>query len=272
MKPYLDLLKHVQENGVRRENRTGIATLTDIGWQMKFNMADGFPAVTTKKLYFKSVKAELLWFIKGSRDVKELQALGSRIWDANADADYWKPKAEFDGDVGRVYGVQWRRWEGPDGEVDQLAKAITTIRESPNDRRMIVTAWNPGEIDKMALPPCHCLFKFSVLDGKLHLHLFQRSCDLFLGAIFNVASYSLLLHMVAQVTGLEPGTFVHSLDDIHIYENHVAQVTEQLTREPLPLPKLWLNPEIKEIDDFTMDDIKLIDYQHHPAIKAPMAV
>ena len=273
MKQYLNLLRHVLDNGVKQENRTGIDTLSDSGWQMQFHMADGFPVVTTKKLFFKSVKAELLWFIKGSQDVKELQALGSRIWDANAEADYWKPKAAFEGDLGRVYGVQWRRWRGSDGQTtDQLAKVIQTIKENPDDRRMIVSAWNPGELDQMALPPCHCFFKFSVLDGKLNLHLFQRSCDLFLGVGFNIASYSMLLHMVAQVTGLTPGKFIHSLDDIHIYENHIDQVKEQLTREPLPLPTLWLNPEIKNIDDFTMDDIKLVNYQHHPAIKAEMAV
>lgn len=240
---------------------------------MRFDMKDGFPAVTTKKLFFKSVKAELLWFLQGSRDVKDLQRLGSKIWDANAYADYWTPKAEFDGDVGRAYGTQWRDWRGPDGEqVDQIANVINTIRENPNDRRMIVTSWNPAEIDKTALPPCHCFFKFSVLDGKLNLHLFQRSADALLGIPFNIASYSLLLHMVSQVTGLSAGTFIHTLDDVHIYENHIEQVKEQLAREPLLLPALWLNPEIKNVDDFGMDDIKLVNYTHHPAIKAPMAV
>ena len=273
MKQYLDAIKHILENGVDRESRTGIATRALFGMQLRFNMEDGFPAVTTKKLAFNSVKAELLWFISGSSDVKELQKLGCHIWDANAEADYWKPKAKFEGDLGRIYGVQWRKWKAPDGKViDQLAEAIKLIKTNPTSRRIIVTAWNPGELNQMALPPCHAFFQFFVANNKLSLQMYQRSCDMFLGVPFNIASYSLLLHMAAQVTGLKPGEFVHTLADAHIYHNHFEQVKEQLTRKPFPLPKLWLNPEIKNIDDFTIDDIKLENYQFHPQIKAEMAV
>lgn len=274
MKQYLDALRHIMENGVEKENRTGIKTRAVFGVPMRFNMADGFPAVTTKKLAFKSLKAELLWFISGSGDVKELQKLGSHIWDANAEAPYWKPKAKFEGDLGRVYGVQWRSWKSPYTEkpIDQLANAIEKIKQDPTDRRIIVSAWNPAELDMMALPPCHMMFHFFVASNKLSLLMYQRSCDMFLGVPFNIASYSLLLHMISQVTGLEPGEFVHILGDTHVYYNHFRQVKEQLKRNPLLLPKLWLNPEIKNIDDFKMDDIKMIDYQHHPSIKAEMAV
>ncbi len=273
MRQYLDLLREILEHGVDRDDRTGVGTRAVFGRQMRFDMADGFPAITTKKLAFRSMAAELLWFLRGSRDVKELQRLGSRIWDANAEAEYWKPRAEFDGDVGRIYGVQWRSWRTPDGrEIDQLKQVIQQIRENPVSRRHIVTAWNPGEIDQMALPPCHILFQFFVADGTLSLHMFQRSCDMFLGVPFNIASYSLLLHMIARVTDLEPGEFVHTLSDAHIYHNHFDQVSEQLDREPYPLPTLELNPAITAIDDFTMDDIALPDYRHHPAIQAPMAV
>ena len=274
MQQYLDALKIVMEKGVDRPDRTGVGSRAYFCIQMRFNMADGFPAVTTKKLAFKSMKAELLWFLKGSDDVKELQKLGSHIWDANAEADYWKPKAEFEGDVGRIYGVQWRKWKSPYSEkpVDQIANVIKGLKENPHNRRLIVSAWNPGELDKMALPPCHLLFHFFSVNGKLSLYMYQRSCDMFLGVPFNIASYSLLLHMVAQATGLEPWEFVHTLGDAHIYLNHFEQVKEQLSRKPLPLPKLWINPEIKNIDDFKMDDLKLISYEHHPQIKAPMAV
>ncbi len=273
MKQYLDALGKVLEQGVDRPDRTGVGTRAIFGMQMRFQMADGFPAVTTKKLAFKSMTAELLWFLKGSRDVKELRKLGSRIWDANADADYWKPRAEFEGDVGRIYGVQWRSWRAPDGtEIDQLRQVIENIKQNPHSRRHIVTAWNPGELDEMALPPCHILFQFFVAEDTLSLHMFQRSCDMFLGVPFNIASYSLLLHMVAQVTDLRPGEFVHTLSDAHIYHNHFDQVEEQLSRTPKPLPELRLNPEVKDIDDFTMDDIRLEHYKHHPPIKAPMAV
>ena len=273
MKQYLNLLRDVLENGIDRPDRTGTGTRALFGKQMRFHMDKGFPSVTTKKLAFNIMTAELLWFISGSRDIGELQKMGCHIWDANAEADYWKPKAEFVGDVGRIYGVQWRSWRTPDGDtIDQLHQVIERIKENPTSRRHIVTAWNPGELDEMALPPCHILFQFFVADGTLSLHMFQRSCDLFLGVPFNIASYSLLLHMVAQVTGLKPGEFVHTLSDAHIYHNHFDQVKTQLTREPKPLPELQLNPEITTIDDFTMGDIKLVNYKYHPGIKAPMAV
>lgn len=273
MKQYLNALKHVLENGADRKDRTGTGTRAVFGMQMRFNMDDGFPAVTTKKLAFKSMKAELLWFIKGSSDVKELQKLGSKIWDANAESDYWKPKAKFPGDLGRIYGVQWRKWKNSEGkEVDQLANAIKLIKEDSTSRRIIVNAWNPGEIDQMALPPCHTFFQFFVANENLSLQMYQRSCDMFLGVPFNIASYSLLLHLVAQVTNLKAGEFIHTLGDSHIYHNHYDQVKDQLKREPLPLPKLILNSEIKNIDDFTVDDIKLENYEHHPPIKAPMAI
>ena len=273
MKQYLDLLRHTLEKGSDRPDRTGVGTRAVFGQTMRFDLSDGFPAITTKKLAFHAVKAELLWLISGSSDVKELQKMGCHIWDANAYADYWKPNARFDGDLGRVYGVQWRSWQAPDGRtIDQLRDAIERIKNSPHDRRIIVSAWNPGELEQMALPPCHALFQFFVADGKLSLSMYQRSCDMFLGVPFNIASYSLLLHMIAQVTGLEAGEFVHVLGDTHIYQNHFNQVREQLLREPYPLPKLILNPEIKDIDRFTMDDITLENYQSHPTIKAPMAV
>ncbi|MBI2559024.1 thymidylate synthase [Candidatus Woesearchaeota archaeon] len=281
MKQYLDALRHILENGEDRKDRTGVGTRAVFGVQMRFSMEDGFPALTTKKLPWKSVASELLWFIEGSNDERRLAEIlhGTRdkskstIWTANADADYWKPKAKFHGDLGRVYGVQWRKWKSPDGkEIDQLANAIKLIKENPTSRRIIVTAWNPGELEQMALPPCHAFFQFFVADKKLSLQMYQRSCDMFLGVPFNIASYSLFLHMVAQATGLKPGEFVHTLGDAHIYHNHFEQVKEQLKRNPLPLPSLRLNPEIKNIDDFKMEDIKLENYQFHPPIKAEMAV
>ena len=281
MKQYLDALRHVLENGADRKDRTGTGTRAVFGMQMRFNMEDGFPAMTTKKLPWKSVASELLWFIEGSDDERRLAEIlhGARdsdkktIWTANAEADYWKPKARFEGDLGRVYGVQWRKWKAPDGkEIDQLANAIKLIKENPTSRRIMVTAWNPGEINEMALPPCHAFFQFFVANGKLSLQMYQRSCDMFLGVPFNIASYSLLLHMVAQVADLKPGEFVHVLADAHIYHNHFEQVKEQLARKPIPLPKLWLNPSVKNIDDFKMEDIRLEDYQCHPPIKAEMAV
>lgn len=274
--PYLDALRNIMENGVDRGDRTGTGTRALFGLQMRFNMQDGFPAITTKKLAFKAVKSELLWIIEGSGDdnrLKELNGSERTIWTANAEADYWTPKAGFPGDLGRVYGVQWRAWQKPDGTtVDQLADVIEKIKTNPNDRRLIVTAWNPGELDQMALPPCHMFFQFFVADGKLSLLMHQRSCDMFLGVPFNIASYSLLLHMVAQATGLEAYEFIHSLGDAHIYKNHFDAVTEQLTREPFQAPTLWLNPDVKDIDSFTMDDIRLEHYESHPAIKADMAV
>jgi thymidylate synthase len=274
MKQYLDALKNVLDNGVDRPDRTGVGSRAVFGIPMRFNMADGFPAVTTKKLAFEAVKAELLWFLSGSSDVKELQKMGCHIWDGNAEADYWKPKAKFEGDLGRIYGVQWREWKSPysDKPIDQISNAIKELKENPNNRRIIVTAWNPAELDMMALPPCHLLFHFFSVNGKLSLLMYQRSCDMFLGVPFNIASYSLLLSMVAQAVGMQASEFVHILGDAHIYLNHFDQVKEQLLRDPLPLPKLWINPEIKDIFDFKMEDIKLIDYQCHPSIKAPLAV
>ncbi|HEY4474224.1 MAG TPA: thymidylate synthase [Candidatus Paceibacterota bacterium] len=275
MKQYNDLLKKVLDEGTDREGRNG-KTRGLFGLQMRFNMEDGFPAVTTKKLAFKAVKSELLWFIEGSSDnnrLKELNASERTIWTDNAEAPYWAPKAKFPGDLGRVYGVQWRKWQSPGGKVvDQLANVIEMIKKDPTSRRLIVTAWNPGEIDMMALPPCHMFFQFFVADGKLSLLMHQRSCDMFLGVPFNIASYSLLLHMVAQVTDLKPGEFVHSLGDCHIYEEHFDAVKEQLSREPMPLCTLKLNPAVKNINDFKMEDIELENYQSHPPIKAKMAV
>jgi len=274
--PYLDALKNILENGVNRGDRTGTGTRALFGLQLRFNMKDGFPAITTKKLAFKAVKSELLWILEGSGDdnrLKELNGSEKTIWTANATADYWTPKAAFPGDLGRVYGVQWRAWKKPDGTtVDQIAEVIEMIKKDPNSRRLIVTAWNPGELDQMALPPCHMFFQFFVAEGKLSLFMHQRSCDMFLGVPFNIASYSLLLHMVAQATGLEAHEFVHSLGDAHIYSNHFDAVQEQLSREPMPVPTLWLNPEVKDIDGFTMDDIRLENYQSHETIKAPMAI
>lgn len=273
MKQYHDLLQKVLEHGNERKDRTGVGTKAIFGEMMKFRMSDGFPAVTTKKLAFNTMKAELLWFLKGSSDNKILNEMGCHIWDANANSGYWKHKARFDGDLGRIYGVQWRSWAKADGTtLDQIKELIQKIKTTPADRRMIVTAWNPGELDQMALPPCHMFFQVFVNNNKLSLAMYQRSADMFLGVPFNIASYSLLLHMIAHVTGLEADEFTHFLGDTHIYLNHIEQVKEQLSRTEFPLPKLWLNPEVKDIDDFTMDDIKLIDYQSHPAIKAEMAV
>ncbi|MDB5237113.1 MAG: Thymidylate synthase [Parcubacteria group bacterium] len=275
-KTYLDALRTIMETGTDRDDRTGTGTRAIFGIQMRFNMKDGFPAITTKKLAFKAVKSELLWFLEGSNDdnrLKELNGSEKTIWTANGEADYWKPKAQFPGDLGRIYGVQWRSWETTDGRtVDQIANVIEKIKKNPNDRRLIVAAWNPGEIEQMALPPCHVMFQFFVADGKLSLQMYQRSGDMFLGVPFNIASYSLLLKMVAQSTGLEAYEFVHVIGDAHIYKNHFDAVKEQLAREPFPAPSLWLNPEVKDIDSFTMDDIKLEGYESHASIKAPMAV
>lgn len=274
--PYLDILKEVLEHGTDRGDRTGVGTRALFGRTMRFDLSQGFPAVTTKKLAFKAVTSELLWFLEGSMDdnrLKELNGSERTIWTANAEAEYWKPKATYPGDLGRVYGAQWRSWQKPNGEtVDQIAEVIEEIKKNPSSRRLIVTAWNPGELDQMALPPCHMFFQFFVADGKLSLFMHQRSCDMFLGVPFNIASYSLLLHMVAQVTGYKVGEFVHSLGDTHIYNNHFDAVREQLARNPFPAPTLWLNPEVQDIDSFTMDDIKLEGYESHAAIKAPMAV
>lgn len=269
-------------DGVDRKGRNGW-TRGLFTKQLRFKMSDGFPATTTKKLAFRSVAAELFWFMSGCNDNKVLQKLGCEIWTANADAPYWKPKAKFDGDLGRVYGVQWRNWRKPDGKtVDQLTDVIARMKKDPNDRRLIVTAWNPGELDEMALPPCHMIYQFHVANGKLSLHMFQRSCDTFLGVPFNIASYALLLHIVAQINKLEPDELILTLGDVHIYHDHFDAVKEQLGRKPYPLPTLWLNPKIKSLADLDVtkmkgpEDIKefahLENYEHHPAIKAKMAV
>lgn len=275
MKQYNDILRRIMDEGVDRVGRNA-TTRALFAIQMRFNMKDGFPAVTTKELAFKAVKSELLWFLEGSSDdnrLKELNGSKRTIWTDNAEAPYWKPKAKFEGDLGRVYGVQWRHWKTPDGnEVDQISDVVKKIKNDPADRRILVSAWNPGEIGQMALPPCHMLFQFFVADGKLSLHMLQRSCDMFLGVPFNIASYSLLLHMMAQVTGTKAHECVITLNDAHIYHEHFDAVKEQLTREPMKLPTLWLNPERTDIDSFTMDDIRLENYEHHPAIKAKMVV
>lgn len=275
MKTYNDILRSILESGVDRKGRNAV-TRAKFAIQMRFNLEDGFPAVTTKKLAFNAVTGELLWFLEGSGSdarLKEIMGKDRTIWTDNAEAGYWKAKAKFPGDLGRVYGVQWRHWKRPDGtEVDQIANLINKLKTDPNDRRLVITAWNPGELEQMALPPCHMIFQFFVADGKLSLHMTQRSCDMFLGVPFNIASYALLLSMVAQVVGLKPYECVLTLNDAHIYHEHFDAVREQLTREPKKLPKLWLNPEVKEIDAFTMDDIKLEGYEHHPPIQAKMIV
>lgn len=279
MKIYNDALKRIMDEGVDRTGRNG-ATRALFALQLRFNMADGFPAVTTKKLAFKAVKSELLWFLdmKGKErandeDLKLLNGTDRTIWTDNAEADYWKPKSRSLGDLGRVYGIQWRNWRSPDGNtVDQIAQLIEGLKTKPNDRRHIVTAWNPGELQDMALPPCHMFFQCFVADGKLSLHMVQRSCDMFLGVPFNIASYSLLLHMLAQVTGLKAHECILTLQDAHVYHEHFDAVKEQLSREPMALPKLKLNPGVKDIDGFSMEDIELVDYQSHPSIKAKMIV
>ncbi len=279
MKTYNDVLRRVMEEGSDRETRNGM-TRAMFAVQMRFNMTDGFPAVTTKKLAFKAVKSELLWFLamKGKErasdeDLKVLNGSERTIWTDNAESDYWKPKVKFHGDLGRIYGIQWRGWKSPDGKVvDQIDELIKKLKTSPYDRRLIVSAWNPGELDDMALPPCHMMFQCFVSGDKLSLHMVQRSCDMFLGVPFNIASYSLLLHMLAQVTGLKAHECILTLQDAHVYHDHFDAVKEQLSRDPMALPQLWLNPEVKDIDSFVMDDIKLENYQSHPPIKAKMAV
>jgi thymidylate synthase len=303
MKAYHEALQTVLRDGTQRSDRTGTGTISVFGMQQRYNLAEGFPAVTTKRLAWRAVVSELLWFIEGSGDEKRLREIlhGSRdsdkktIWTDNATAAYWTPKARYEGDLGRVYGVQWRKWRTPvehkaetfkdsfgnlyrrDGyvhfkEVDQLLALVDGIKADPHGRRHILTAWNPGELELMALPPCHCFAQFYVADGRLSCQMYQRSCDMFLGVPFNIASYSLLTAMIAQVCGLQVGEFVHVLGDAHIYLNHVEQVKEQLSREPLPAPTLWLNPDIKNITQFTMADIRLDNYTCHNAIPAPMAV
>jgi thymidylate synthase len=277
MKTYLDALKFVLENGQMREDRTGTGTIGVFGMQSRYDLSKSFPAVTTKKLAFKACLSELLWFLEGSNDERRLCEIlhGTRsaskktIWTDNAMSKYWLPNAEFIGDLGRVYGVQWRNFGG----VDQVVELVNNIKKDPSGRRHILTAWNPGQLDQMALPPCHCFAQFYVsADGKLSCQMYQRSCDMFLGVPFNIASYSLLTHMIAQVCGLEAGEFVHVLGDAHIYLNHVEQVKEQLAREPLPLPTLWINPDVQDILTFTMEDFRLDGYTSHDSIKAPMAV
>lgn len=330
MRQYLNALRFVLENGEDRKDRTGVGIRSVFGYQMRFDLTQGFPAVTTKKLAWKSVVSELLWFIEGSADERRLAEIRfgkdrseivdkKTIWTANADADYWAPKAQYPGDLGRVYGVQWRKWRKPKldnevwvvEEIDQLKRLIENLKNNPYDRRHIITAWNPGELDEMALPPCHCFAQFYVsnmsynerlnwavqhlsekeiekleeenfnsndLDyfgvptKKLSCQLYQRSVDAALGLPFNISSYSLFTHMIAQVCGYGVDEFVHTSGDLHIYTNHFEGIREQLNREPLELPNLWLNPEIMNIDEFTMDDIKLIDYKSHDAIKMEMAV
>jgi thymidylate synthase len=279
---YLNALQTVLDKGTTKEDRTGVGTISYFGMQQRYDLSTSFPAVTTKKLAWKSVVSELLWFIEGSGDENRLREIlhGSRdsekstIWTANATAPYWQAKAKYEGDLGRVYGVQWRHWQRPfmNSNVDQLERLIEGIKKDPNGRRHILTAWNPGELDKMALPPCHIMAQFYVVNGKLSCQMYQRSCDMFLGVPFNIASYSLLTAMIAQVCNLDVGEFVHVLGDAHIYLNHVEQVKEQLQREPLPAPQLRLNPDITDITKFTMQDIELINYQSHAAIKAEMAV
>ncbi|MEK3853513.1 thymidylate synthase [Cytobacillus sp. FSL H8-0458] len=264
MKQYLDLCRHVLENGTKKEDRTGTGTISTFGYQMRFNLQEGFPLVTTKKLHLKSIIHELLWFLNGDTNVKYLQENGVRIWNEWADEE---------GNLGPVYGHQWRSWTGADGNtVDQITSLIEQIKTNPDSRRLIVNAWNVGEIEKMALPPCHCMFQFYAADGKLSCQLYQRSADVFLGVPFNIASYALLTMMVAQVCDLEPGEFVHTFGDVHIYQNHLEQVNLQLGRDPRKLPKMKMNPDVKDIFSFKFDDFQLEDYDPHPHIKGVVSV
>jgi thymidylate synthase len=293
VKQYLAVLRKALDEGVVRDDRTGTGTRAIFGEVMRFKMSDGFPAVTTKRLAFRSVLGELLWFLAGSSDVNELHALGIRIWDGNAYAPYWTPKARFEGDAGRNYGQQWRDWIAPDGHrVDQLRDVIRNIGERPESRRHVVTAWNPAELEDTSLPPCHALFQFFVADGRLSLMMYQRSCDLFLGVPFNMAEYAVLLHLVARFTNLVPDEFIHVLADAHIYRDHEGAVREQLTREPYPSPRLALDPALRTLDDVVaryheivsraragekpgplLDQLaRLEQYQFHPPIEAKMAV
>lgn len=264
MKVYHDLLQHVLDNGTDRGDRTGTGTRSVFGHQMRFNLQDGFPLVTTKKVHTRSIIHELLWFLKGDSNVKYLQENGVRIWNEWADEN---------GELGPVYGVQWRSWPTANGlHIDQITDLVTQLKNNPNSRRHIVSAWNVGEISNMALPPCHALFQFYVADGKLSCQLYQRSADLFLGVPFNIASYALLTLMIAQVVGLEPGDFVHTFGDAHIYHNHFDQVKLQLSREERALPQVKLNPDVSDVFQFNFEDIELLDYDPHPTIKAPIAV
>jgi len=264
MRQYLELLDHVLKNGTRKSDRTGTGTISVFGYQMRFNLEEGFPLMTTKKLHLKSILHELLWFISGDTNIKYLKDNGVKIWDEWADKD---------GNLGPVYGYQWRSWPAADGtKIDQLANVIKSIKMSPDSRRHIVSAWNAGEIEKMALPPCHILFQFYVADGRLSCQLYQRSCDIFLGVPFNIASYALLTLMVAQATELKPGEFIHTLGDAHIYLNHIDQVKLQLTREPYRLPKITNNPAVSDITKFRYEDFTLSDYIAHPHIKGDISV
>ena len=264
MQQYLDLMRHVRDHGVRKDDRTGTGTLSVFGYQMRFDLQQGFPLVTTKKLHLRSILHELLWFLKGDTNIRYLKDNGVSIWDEWADAE---------GNLGPVYGSQWRSWPTADGrQIDQISEVIQQIKTNPDSRRLIVSAWNVGEIDHMALPPCHAFFQFYVADGRLSCQLYQRSADIFLGVPFNIASYALLTMMIAQVTGLQPGDFVHTLGDAHLYVNHLEQTNEQLSRTPFPLPQMKLNPAISNIFDFVFEDFQLVDYQSHPHIKAPVAV
>ncbi|MDV6224960.1 thymidylate synthase [Nitratireductor aquimarinus] len=264
MRQYLDLLSHVLENGVDRDDRTGTGTRGVFGHQMRFDLEEGFPVLTTKKLHLRSIIHELLWFLKGDTNIRYLKENGVSIWDEWADEN---------GDLGPVYGAQWRSWPAPDGgHIDQIANLLKGLRDNPHSRRHVVSAWNPAEVDSMALPPCHCLFQFHVADGRLSCQLYQRSADIFLGVPFNIASYALLTMMVAQVTGLRAGDFVHTLGDAHLYSNHFDQAREQLTRTPKPLPTMWMNPDVTDLFAFRFEDFRLDGYVSDPTIRAPIAV
>ncbi len=264
MKQYLDLCKHVLTAGTKKEDRTGTGTVSTFGYQMRFDLAEGFPLITTKKLHLRSIIHELLWFLNGDTNIKYLQDNNVRIWNEWADED---------GNLGPVYGHQWRSWPARDGStIDQIAELIHTIKNNPDSRRMIVSAWNVGDIPDMALPPCHCLFQFYVADGKLSCQLYQRSADVFLGVPFNIASYALLTYMIAQVCDLEVGEFIHTFGDVHIYNNHIEQVELQLTREPKPLPQLVLNKDVKDIFSFKYEDFEIVNYEAHPHIKGVVSV
>jgi len=264
MRQYLDLMRHVLQHGTRKDDRTGTGTLSVFGHQMRFDLAQGFPLLTTKKVHTKSIIHELLWFLRGDSNIRYLKEHGVSIWDEWADEK---------GDLGPVYGSQWRSWPAVDGrQIDQIGQVVRDIRQNPDSRRLIVSAWNVAEIERMALPPCHLLFQFYVAQGRLSCQLYQRSADIFLGVPFNIASYALLTMMIAQVTGLKPGEFIHTLGDAHLYMNHLEQVQTQLAREPRPLPSMRLNPEKISLFDFGFDDFELLNYDPHPSIKAPVAV
>jgi thymidylate synthase len=264
MRQYLDLLAHILDNGVMKEDRTGTGTISTFGYQMRFDLQAGFPLLTTKKLHLKSIIYELLWFLRGESNVRYLQEHGVRIWDEWADES---------GELGPVYGTQWRSWQTADGRtVDQIAQVVEQIRHNPDSRRLIVSAWNPGEVDRMALPPCHALFQFYVAEGRLSCQLYQRSADVFLGVPFNIASYALLTMMMAQVSDLQPGEFVHTFGDVHLYRNHLEQAQVQLQREPYPLPQMRINPAVRDIFGFQYEDFELVNYQAHPHIKAEVSV